>query len=456
MFIQLDIVNYYPSVTGELFDKAIKFAAENIDHEITQTDIDIIKNARKSILEFDGCRWTKKNEDFDITMGAYDGAQITDLVGLYILNKLKTEIPEIDFGLYRDDGLGIHKRIPTTKLEAIKKKLFKMFKDIGLSITLETSLNRVDFLDVTFDLSNQTFEPFRKPNDSPLYINKNSNHPPQIIKNLPSAINRRLSNISANEDLFNKHKSDYENALKSSGHPPELRYEENRETTRETSTKKCRQRNVIWFNPPYNMSLQTKIGKSFLALVDKNFPKNHPLHPIANRKNIKISFSCTKNMGSILAAHNAKILKKDAIEKTKECNCYRNKACPVNGKCCLEEVVYKATVEDTKAYYVGMTSWPWKNRYNQHRHSFRTETRKTSTALSQYVHDKKLGPDPRIKWEILEKCSKRKPGERMCNLCVSEKMQILLCSRDPRNINRRNDLSTCCNHLRATKLGSIT
>ena len=456
MFIQLDIVNYYPSVTGELFDKAIKFAAENIDHEITQTDIDIIKNARKSILEFDGCRWTKKNEDFDITMGAYDGAQITDLVGLYILNKLKTEIPEIDFGLYRDDGLGIHKRIPTTKLEAIKKKLFKMFKDIGLSITLETSLNRVDFLDVTFDLSNQTFEPFRKPNDSPLYINRNSNHPPQIIKNLPSAINRRLSNISATEDLFNKHKSDYENALKSSGHPPELRYEENRETTREASTKKCRQRNVIWFNPPYNMSLQTKIGKSFLALVDKNFPKNHPLHPIANRKTIKISFSCTKNMGSILAAHNAKILKKDAIEKTKECNCYRNKACPVNGKCCLEEVVYKATVEDTKAYYVGMTSWPWKNRYNQHRHSFRTETRKTSTALSQYVHDKKLGPDPRIKWEILEKCSKRKPGERMCNLCVSEKMQILLCSRDPKNINRRNDLSTRCNHLRATKLGSIT
>ena len=154
--------------------------------------------------------------------------------------------------------------------------------------------------------------------------------------------------------------------------------------------------------------------------------------------------------------HDPVSLKKDAIEKTKECNCYRNKACPVNGKCCLEDVVYKATVEETKAYYVGMTSWPWKNRYNQHRHSFRTETRKTSTALSQYVHEKKLGPDPRIKWEILEKCSKRKPGDKMCNLCVSEKMQILLSSRDPKNINRRNDLSTRCNHLRTTKLGYIT
>ena len=182
MFIQLDIVNYYPSVTGELFDKAIKFAAENIDHEITQTDIDIIKNARKSILEFDGCRWTKKNEDFDITMGAYDGAQITDLVGLYILNKLKTEIPEIDFGLYRDDGLGIHKRIPTTKLEAIKKKLFKMFKDIGLSIILETSLNRVDFLDVTFDLSIQNYEPFRNPTTPPFTSTKTQTTHPKLSK----------------------------------------------------------------------------------------------------------------------------------------------------------------------------------------------------------------------------------------------------------------------------------
>ena len=56
-------------------------------------------------------------------MGALDGAQITDLVGLYILKELKHEIPEIDFALYRDDGIGIHKKIPLSHLERIKKKL---------------------------------------------------------------------------------------------------------------------------------------------------------------------------------------------------------------------------------------------------------------------------------------------------------------------------------------------
>ena len=33
----------------------------------------------------------------------------------------------------------------------------------------------VDFLDVTFNLDDGTYKPFMKPNDSPLYININSN-----------------------------------------------------------------------------------------------------------------------------------------------------------------------------------------------------------------------------------------------------------------------------------------
>ena len=34
---------------------------------------------------------------FDVTMGAYDGAQVADLVGLLVLDKIKKEIPEISF-----------------------------------------------------------------------------------------------------------------------------------------------------------------------------------------------------------------------------------------------------------------------------------------------------------------------------------------------------------------------
>ena len=60
----------------------------------------------------------------------------------------------------------------------------------------------VDFLDVTLDLNSGLYKPFMKQNDIPVYVNKNSNHPQSILKNIPSAVNKRLSNISANENIF--------------------------------------------------------------------------------------------------------------------------------------------------------------------------------------------------------------------------------------------------------------
>ena len=38
-------------------------------------------------------------------MGAFDGAEATDIVGLFILNKMKKF--NLNIGLYRDDGLGV-------------------------------------------------------------------------------------------------------------------------------------------------------------------------------------------------------------------------------------------------------------------------------------------------------------------------------------------------------------
>ena len=52
--------------------------------------------------------WIKKNNsEFDVTMGSYDGAEICELVGLFLLHELSTIIPKDLTGLYRDDGLAI-------------------------------------------------------------------------------------------------------------------------------------------------------------------------------------------------------------------------------------------------------------------------------------------------------------------------------------------------------------
>ena len=63
-----------------------------------------------------------------------------------------------------------------------------------------------DFLDVKLNLEKEEFRPFRKPNDSPVYIDVKSNHPSTIIKQIPKMINKRLSNLSSNEKIFNEEK----------------------------------------------------------------------------------------------------------------------------------------------------------------------------------------------------------------------------------------------------------
>ena len=129
-FIQIDLVDYYPSVTEKLFDTTIKFAEEITP--ITDIEKELLLNARQSILYHDGNAWTKISGQFDVTMGSYDGAQFTDLVGLMILSKMKNAFPEIQFSLYRDDGLGHHTSMNKQSLDRIRKRLHKFFDQFEL------------------------------------------------------------------------------------------------------------------------------------------------------------------------------------------------------------------------------------------------------------------------------------------------------------------------------------
>ena len=53
-------------------------------------------------------------------------------------------------------------------------------------------------------LSLESYQPFRKPNNDLIYIDINSNHPPQVLKQIPKSISKRLSeNSSSKEVLIN-------------------------------------------------------------------------------------------------------------------------------------------------------------------------------------------------------------------------------------------------------------
>ena len=79
-FVQFDIIEFYPSITKELLVRSLNHAWEYT--EITEEEIEIILASRKTVLS-DNCRsWVKSHVvNFDVPMGAYDSAQVADLVG---------------------------------------------------------------------------------------------------------------------------------------------------------------------------------------------------------------------------------------------------------------------------------------------------------------------------------------------------------------------------------------
>ena len=92
-------------------------------------------------------------------------------------------------------------------------------------------------------------------------------------------------------------------------------------------------RKVIWFSPPYSLNVKTNIGKVFLKLVRKRFPRSDKLSKIFNLNTIKISYSSMPNVKNLIKQHNSKILNKDRDKIQRPCNCRIKEICPLNDKC---------------------------------------------------------------------------------------------------------------------------
>ena len=210
-----------------------------------------------------------------MTMGAPDGAEVCELVGIFILSEVKREFPLLDFGLYRDDGLAVHARLSKRDLEGIQQNLRELFSRHGLRVTFESPHNTmaVNFLDVTLDLGTGSHKPYRKPNDRPLYVHVGSNHPPNVLKQIPIGINKRLATISSTSEDFDRAAPDYQRALNESGHKHKLVMpSESATDTRRNGGNTRQKRKVVYYNPPFNMALKTKFGNKFLDLVASTSP----------------------------------------------------------------------------------------------------------------------------------------------------------------------------------------
>ena len=57
-----------------------------------------------------------------------------------------------------------------------------------------------------------------------MYVHSQSNHPPQIIKNIPMGIEKRLIQNSCNEKVFDEAIPDYQKELDRCGYKYSLKY----------------------------------------------------------------------------------------------------------------------------------------------------------------------------------------------------------------------------------------
>ena len=407
--------------------------------------------ARKSILYHNESCWGKKTgELFDVGMGSNDGAEVSEVVGLYILDLISKNI-EIDrdlFGLYRDDGIMIVDNANGPKIDRIRKKLHQIFNSIGLKIATLINTDTANYLDITLDLRDMSYKPYHKPNEKLQYINIKSNYPPSIIKNLPKMIETRLSRISSDKKKFDESKDRYEEALRASGYKYKLEYSS--KAKEQKKSKRIRKRKIIWYNPPYNKNVKTNIGSAFLSLLDKHFNHSHILHKIFNRNTIKISYSCTSNVGQMIKANNKIVLdepnRNTLPRKSTNCNCRKKSTCPLKGECQSSAIVYNAKlkVNNNTYNYIGHTEHDFKTRYNNHKTSFNNHHHRNATALSKKIWElKEKKVTYAIEWEILERSRAYHGGARQCNLCIAEKYHIITSHN---TLNKKSELVSKCRH----------
>ena len=185
---------------------------------------------------------------FDVTVGTYNGVEVFELAGSFLLYVLSLKYNKTNIGLYRDDGLAVFRNICCLHCEKIKKEFQNLLRQHGLKLIIKCNVKIVDFLDVTLlNLTDTAYKPCHKPNDEICYIYKESNHSFSITKQLPISVETRLSNISSNEKVFNESVSIHQEALDKSGYNRKLKFQKR---SIYNTQRRQQKRNIIWFNSP--------------------------------------------------------------------------------------------------------------------------------------------------------------------------------------------------------------
>ena len=125
----------------------------------------------------------------------------------------------------------------------------------------------------------------------------------------------------------------------------------------------------------------------------------------------------------------------------------------MNGNCLINNVIYNCTLSPTttttkERAYLGLVGGEWKQRYYNHKRSFRNARHKNDTALSSYLWElkKKTSEIPKLTWSILKIVPGYSNISKRCLLCLHEKLYIATYHDQEELLSKRSELISKCRH----------
>ena len=107
------------------------------------------------------------------------------------------------------------------------------------------------------------------------------NHPPFMTKQTPAMISKWRANISWDKECLDKAAPDYNNVVKNSSFNKNIKF------TPQPSKRRKRSRNILWFNLLFSSNVKINLGKIFLQLLARHYPKRYKYYKLFNINNVK-------------------------------------------------------------------------------------------------------------------------------------------------------------------------
>ena len=165
----------------------------------------------------------------------------------------------------------------------LNKKFQTLSKEKDLEIIVQCNLKITNYLDITFNINDGSYHPYRKPNKETNYIHVKSTTPHQSLNTFHDQLKKDSQFCHHQKIFFRSQPITMKNVYKIVD--IKLSYNINNQMKRIVTKRKC---NIIWFKQPQSKSVKTNIGR--IMVKRKNYfspsPQSHKNYAIAFLKKI--------------------------------------------------------------------------------------------------------------------------------------------------------------------------